>query len=192
MGLEVSDLVGAIKKHPVGFGAGILAVVLGVFSYLRMGGVDELQLRLDDVSAQGARLENNLRYSARLDEQLGAVQFALEEINRRAIDPAQLATNLRYFYQLESELGLKLVDLQQVRVIETPQKTEYRYVAYSVAVEGSYQNLLRFIRRLESGERFIKITSTNLVAGPVTPGSGIDPSNPNLVLSLTLHLLGRP
>lgn len=192
MNLDFSSVIAAIKKHPIGFGAGVLAIVLGVFSYFRLSSTGDLQTRLDDVAGQGAKLENNLRYSARLDEQLLAMETAIAEINRRAINPTQLATNLRYFYQLESELGLKLLDLQQVRIVETPQKTEYRYVAYSVAVEGRYDQLLKFIRRIESGERYIRITSSNLVSSPVSAEGDADPLNPPLTLSLTLHVLGRP
>ena len=177
-------------------GSILLALVLGVAGYVRADSMEELETELDEQVRQGERLQNNLRYAARLDEHLDTVNRAVESIHARAINPSALATNLQYFYRLESELGLKLIDLRQGTPERGKQATEFLAVPYTVAVEGTYRQLLQFIRRLETGSHYVKFLSSNLAPSraidPASSGSAADSTDPVLVLSLNLQLLGRP
>ncbi len=192
MALQTQGLLTFVKKHPVGVGCVLLAAVLGVATSFRSGDLDDLRTELDEVSREGARLQNNLRYAARLDEHTATVQQAVASIDAHVIDPDALATNLQYFYRLESELQLKLLDLRQ-GTMEGPAKgASYGPVGYTVTVEGNYRQLLEFIRSLESGALYVRFLSANLspnrAPGQVAAGGG----EPSIVLSLTLQVLGRP
>ncbi len=191
--MDGSSILNFVKKHPVGVGSIALAVVLGVVGYFRSSRMGELETELDDRSRQGERLQNNLRYASRLDEHLTTLNYAVETINERAINPAALATNLQFFYRLESELGLKLVDLRQGVPERGRDNTEYIGVPYTVAVEGTYRQLLQFIQRLETGAHYVKFLSSNLAPsrGVGANGGEADPTDPVLVLSLNLQILGH-
>ena len=189
--MDAQDIVTFIKKHPVGVGCVVLAVVLSIGGYVRSGRMGELESELDDRVREGDRLKNNLRYASKLDEHLDTVNRAVERINKSAITPSALATNLQFFYRLESELGLKLVDLRQGTPERSKQSTEYIEVPYTLAVEGTYRQLLLLIRRLETGSHYVKFLSSNLAPSRAATTGEADPTRPILLLTLNLQLLRR-
>ena len=189
--MDAKDILTFVKKHPVGVGCVILAVVLSFGGYLRSSRMGELETELDDRVREGDRLKNNLRYASKLDEHLAAVNRAVDRVNKGAINPSALATNLQFFYRLESELGLKLVDLRQGTPERSKQATEYNAVPYTVAVEGTYRQLLLFVQRLETGSHYVKFLSSNLAPSRAATTGEADPTDPILILTLNLQLLGR-
>jgi hypothetical protein len=63
-------------------------------------------------------------------------------------------------------------------------------VPYACTVQGTYDQLLNFLRRLERGEHFQRIKSANVsLAG----GSGDDASanDPTLSLTIAIEFLGQ-
>lgn len=168
-----------------------MAVVMAALTFVRAGNVTELQEVADERSTAGARLKNNLRYSAELDEHLAIVREAVEKVEAKVINPGALATNQQFFYRLEQELGLTLIDLRQSPVKDSPTPTEYASVPYIVSVRGTYLQIVKFLQRLEQGDRVIKFISTNFSPGRGTASQDADPYNPLIVLTLDLELLGR-
>lgn len=191
--MDGQDIAVFVKKHPLGVVCAGIALLLFGATYVRSGSVGDLELRLEEVTREGEKLKNNLKYAARLEEHLLVVQRAVREIDERAINPGSLATNLQYFYRLDAELdNLRLIDLRQgtPEVSRTP--TQYLAVPYTISVEGTYRGVLEFVRRLETGSRYVKFLSSNLAPSRTAEAEvGGESTDPLLVLSLNLHLLGR-
>ncbi|WP_221030633.1 hypothetical protein [Actomonas aquatica] len=186
-----SAIITFIKKHPVGVGCMLLAIVLFIGRSVRAGSMDNLDAELHEKTRQGERFKNNLRYASKLDEHLATVNRAVGIIDERAINPASLATNLQFFYRLESELGLTLIDLRQGSPERGKQNGSYIGVPYTVAVEGTYRQLMQLLQRLENGSHYVRFLSSNLAPSRSQAEQGSDPTDPVLVLSLNLELLGR-
>jgi len=191
MAFDTNLIVLTLKKHPLGFSAFGLVVLMLIGIYVRSGSKEDLTLELEEVTAQGQRLKNNLRYSIDLGDQLAAINAATMEITDRAISPAALATNLQYFYRLESDLGVEYTDLRQGVPPVAAAGATYLFVSYSVSVQGTYSQLLDFIRRLESGSLFVRFKTINLTPGRNVGESAEDATNPVLVLSLSIEILGK-
>lgn len=187
MSISNEDLVNAIKKHPVGFGCGFLVIALGVGMYLRSGNVPELTTTLEDRSAVGLRQQTNIKNGALLDEQLAAIEAAVAQINERAVDRAALANNLQYFYQLEAEHGVKIVDLRPDIVLESKIKTTYTEAPFVVSAEGTYRQLLAFIRAIEQGRRFARIDSARFE--PSTEVTALQPGRGDPVLEISVNVI---
>jgi Tfp pilus assembly protein PilO len=192
MAIQTQDLVSFLKKHPVGLVCTILALILGGVGNYRSSGIGDLEMQLEEASRKGERLKNNLRYANRLDEQMAALTRASERISERTINPGALATNLQYFYRLESEYKLKLLDLRQGTPDARKTQSAYLAVPYAVTVEGTYRQLIEFLRQLETGAHYIRFLAIN-----VAPSRNAEPASalvtdPVIVLSLNLELLGRP
>ncbi|GAB5560583.1 MAG: hypothetical protein SynsKO_22300 [Synoicihabitans sp.] len=184
-------IISFVKKHPIGVGCTVLAIVLAVLTFVRAGALEELEVLVQERSDMGSRLKNNLRYSADLDTDLETVIAAVESVEAKVINPGALATNLQFFYRLEQELGLTIIDLKQEVVEKPKQPREYQPVPYSVAVQGTYVQLVDFLQNLEQGDRIVRYESVSFAPARGLAAQQADPYDPVIVLTLELELLGR-
>jgi hypothetical protein len=191
MAFDSNFIVSILKKHPLGLSAFGVAILLFVGISVRSGSMEDLTLELEEVSAQGERLKNNLKYAAQLDEQLMAISAASLEISERAINPSSLASNLQHFYRLESDLGVEYTDLRQGVASPPAAGASFIAVPYTVSVQGTYAQLLNYLRRLETGMPFVRFTTTNLSPSRIAGAAAQDPTNPILSLTLGIELLGK-
>jgi hypothetical protein len=190
-----------IKKQPVAVVCALLCLVLAAAIYSRKDTLAAAQAELDDKTTQARHLKENvdnaipLNKADRLDEQFAAMTQAIQAIEVRLVsaDQSKLATNLQYFYKIESETQAKLTGLNQSGVAAPARnapKTTYVAVAYAISVQGTYAQLLDFVRQVENGEHFSRVQSLTLShpnGGENTPGNLA-----NISLSLNLELLGLP
>ena len=199
MSLTGQDIAAAFKKHPIALTGAVVALIFGGATYYRHTAVPETESLLEQRSAESERLKNNIRYSALLDDQLIALKAANREIEGRTVRPAERATNYQYFYKLEADTGVKLLDLRQMelataagtaRPAKAAPKPTYTGVPYAVAVQGSYSEVLTFLRRLEGGLHFCRVLSAS-VSLSRSEGETTSEAQP-VTLSLTLELLGTP
>jgi hypothetical protein len=188
---------GFIKKQPVALVCALLCVGFALAIYFRKDALVTAQAELDDKTAQAKHLKENvdsaspLNKADRLDEQYAVITQATQAIQVRLVHVNQLAINLQYFYKLESETQTKLTDLRQSGVdtsLKSLGKTTYVGVDYAIGVQGSYTQLLDFVRRVENGEHFSRVVGLSLTGG------GAGEAGPGSLLSLTLNLelLGLP
>ena len=188
MSIKNEDVVSALKKYPVIFACGLLSVAILLAIYYRGDVVPAATTELETKTVLSDRLKANLVNSAQLAEQRDALVAANAAIAARLIRASELAKNQQYFYRLEAETGTKYKDLKQLPPTPTIKGGGNAYVAvpYSLVVEGGYSQLLNFMRRLEGGAPFCRVSSVNLTR------ETSELSNPLLVLTLSIELLGQP
>jgi Tfp pilus assembly protein PilO len=175
-----------VKKQPVAVVCALLCVVLAAAIYFRRDALAEANDILTQKRSDGEHLRDNVTNASKLDEQFAAMTQATQAIEARLVHVDQLAINKQYFYKIESETQTKLTNLSQSGVVSSSKsngKTFYVAVVYSINVEGSYAQLLDFVRRVENGEHFSRVQDLSL-----SSGGGAS----NLSLSLNLELLGVP
>jgi hypothetical protein len=189
-----------IKKQPVAVVCALLCVGLALAIYSRKDALVTAQAELDDKAGQEKHLKENLdsadsltNKADRLDEQYAAMTQAIQGIEGRFVHADQLAVNLQYYYKLESETQTKVTDLRQTGVealATNAGKTNFVGIGYSINVQGTYPQLLDFLRRIENGEHFSQVKSLSLSGGA---GGESNPNEPaSLSLSLNLEILGLP
>lgn len=180
------EAIAMMKKNPISLGCGALSFLLAVGLYLRMEALPDAEAELTQKSAAAERIGMNIKYSAQLKEQADALVAANAEIDTRIIRASEFGNNTQYFYKLETETGVKLLDLRQTTASVTkPAKGTYSPVSFAVTVQGTFPQILTFLRQLENGAHYSRVLTatctTNAAArsGPLT-------------LALTLDLLGLP
>lgn len=186
MSLTGQDLVALFKKHPIGISCGLAAFVFAGASYYRMDLIPAAEALLEQRTSEGEKLKNNLKNSVLLKEQHDALVAANREIASRAIRMGALTTNLQYFYRIEAETETKLIDVRQLA--PAPVKgpaPKYLRIPYSLSVQGDYAKIISFLRKLETGSHFCRVTSATI--NPVPSGS---PGS--VTLTLSLEVLGQP
>ena len=186
-----ADIVSAFKRQPIGFGCGALCLVCGLWLYYRSDVTAERQEANDQKAAEVAKIDANIRNSERLREQAAAMVAASRDLEARLMHAGQLAVNQQYFYRLEGETGVKLVDLRQgaVAAPKAGAKSAGLYVGvpYNVSVQGTFPQVLAFLRRLETGRHFSRFNTVTFdkATGPNASGS-------LLTVTIAVDILGLP
>ncbi len=180
--MNTADLVALLKKHPIGFGCGLVSIVCGILLYLRSDNIAASQAELEASSAQATKMVANVRNANGLAEHVTEIQALSKEMEGRLMKAGQLAVNLQYFYKLETENEVKLVDVRQGTNPRNT-KTLYSGVPFNVSVQGPYANVMNFLHRVQNGRHFCRINAASFTK----VGDTADMS-----LALNLELLGQP
>jgi hypothetical protein len=181
------ELLAFMRKNAICVACVAVSLGIGATLYLRSGLLPDEEKVLADTSKEGELIAANIEDSHQLKEQYSALVQANEAIANRMIHVGQIAENYQYFYRLESATGTKLAgDPRQIAWVppaKTAPKTSYTPVGFTVAAQGTYVQLIDFIRRLENGEHYCRIISCNL--RPVA-----EQRSSQLTLSLSIELMG--
>jgi len=186
--MTTADLLGHIKKHPLGFGCGVLCIILGGFLYFRADAEGEKQAEYEAKSVEAARIVSNVTTSKNLPEQVAEIQALANDLEGRLVRGSQLAANQQFFYKLEKDTEVKLVDVRQNSVPKKAGGT-YQGIPFNVTVQGPYKQVMTFLNRLENGPHLCRFTGA--VFGKMTPGGDAALQN-GITLTLNLELLGQP
>lgn len=183
MSIETKDVVAALKRRPLLFVCGALAVGLALGIYFRMGVQGEMEAKLAEQEKVLVRLSNNTKFSAQLDTQLESLRKANAKIAEGALRVGELARNQQLFFKLEAETGVKLLDLRQLSVappVKGATVSTYVAIPFSLTIEGDYAQIMNFLLRLDREATLARVTS----------GAISRPAEGAQSLSLSVELLG--
>lgn len=196
--MNTKDLSVWLKKHPFTAICGALSLLLAAAYFFRQGSVPEAEAVLAERTTESRRLKANISNSLSLKEHVAALEDANGKVEQRLVRAADLAKNQQYFYKIETDTGVKLTDLRPGGTVNSGSakvtagaKKHYSSVPYSCTVQGTYSQLLAFLRKLEQGEHFPRILSATVSLGS---GGGEDdaaPADPVLSLSIGIEFLGQ-
>jgi len=180
MSINTQALIGGLKKYPLLVISALMTLVLLGTLYARSGLIEAQQEELNKYLAEGSRHRANILNAAQLQEQLDFLIQANKAVKDRALTAGGLAQNLQYFYRLEAEVGIKYLDLRPGSRF-SGKSSVYVPLNHIVNVEGSFTQIITFLRRLEQGAYFCRINTASAS------------SNEDVVtLNLNLDLLGVP
>jgi hypothetical protein len=197
--MTTKDLSVWLKKHPFSAACAGLSVLLVAGYFFRQGSVPEAEALLEQRTTESRRLKANISNSTALKEHVAALEDANAKVNQRLVRSADLAKNQQYFYKIEADTGVKLADLRpggaaapgaRPAAAAGPKK-HFSTVPYTCTVQGTYSQLLAFLRKLEQGEHFPRILSASV---SVSGGGGEDTASeadPVLSLTIGIELLGQ-
>ena len=196
--MTTKDLSLWLKKHPFGaVCAGLSVVLLGAY-FFRQGSVPSSQALLAERASESQRLKSNIAHSASLKDDVAALEEANKKIADRLVRPADVAKNQQYFYKIEADTGVKLMDLRSGAATAPSGKPApgpkklYTPVAYSCTVQGTYTQLLTFLRKLDEGEHFSRVLNASIsTTGPQSGTGESDVADPVLTMVVSLELFGQ-
>ena len=180
------EQMAVMKKNPITVACGVLSLLLAVGIYFRSGAIPEAEAELAQKSGESEKLALNITNSAQLKEQLDDLVTANKALDAGIIRASQQGANSQFFYKLESDTGVKMVDFRQTTAnVTKPAKGNFAPVAFTVSVQGTFQQIVQYLRHLENGAHFTRVMTASI------SGNASQRNSP-LTLSLTLELLGLP
>lgn len=136
-----------------------------------------------EVRRQGESMVGAIADRARIHADVAALADALDQLEQNLASEESMEVNLGYFYRLEKLSRVRLERIDQLVALPAEPGQVYRRVPISLQVEGSYRNILGFIRGLETGPRVLRIRDFRVER---------DENLAELHASLTVELLARP
>jgi hypothetical protein len=177
-----------IKKNPLSLACGVISLLLIGTGYLRSDEIGTAEALLAEKTALAERYALNIKYSAQLKEQVEILAAANAEVDSRVVRASQLGTNTQYFYKLQSDTGVNLIDFRQATgpsSTQKPAKGNFIPIAFNISIQGTFVQLMNFLRQLESGSHYCRILTATC------SGNAAIRSQP-LTLSLSVEILGLP
>ncbi len=171
-----------------------LILLTSAASYVLWQYQQRLEREYASTRQRGESMLRALAQQPRITTEIATLAVALQAINQNLIKEEDLADNLGYFYQAETISGIRLTQLNQLSTQPPPLDSLYQSIPFTLQAIGSYAQIIRFLRELETGSRQLKIVTYRLSWAP----SRRDPrklgtSTPDLmILQSTLEILGRP
>ena len=182
MKLNKQFFFSALKRYPILSAAVLICIPLAAICFYRADALVEQQAELDKLKAEGDLYRANITNSSQLQQQVDFLVQAKVAIAKRAFPKDSLPLNLQYFYKLETEVGIKYITLNpaaQAAAAKPAVGTSYVPLKYSVSVQGSFHQIITYLRCLEQGDYFSRINSATVLS-----------SGSSVTLNLDLDLLG--
>ena len=180
--MNFGQVLAVIRRYPLVVICSVLVVGLGIASYYLWQQQQELATGHDSVRRNGEDVLLSLSSLPRVSSELATVKEAVDFIDANLIREGDLAENLGYFYQLETVSKIKLAQVSQLSSQPASGEVPFIAIPFSLRATGSYRQIMRFIRELETGPRLCRIQTYSFTGG----------EEDKIQLDLTLEMLGHP
>lgn len=174
-----------VRRGPLVTACLVLILLLGAANYYLWQRHHTLTAGHEVVRRSGEDMLLSLTGHARVTAELATMKEALDFIDRNLINEGDLAENLGYFYQIETASRIRLSQINQLSSQPRPEGSPFKSVPFTLRATGTYRQIMRLLRELETGPRLLKIQTYSL-----TGSTGTDTDS--ITLDLTLEMLARP
>lgn len=194
--MNFANLIGYLKKNYVIAISGFVVLACAAVHFVRGEQITRLAAEYDDLSVKRSRILKNLKNASDLEADLKELHEYKAEIDKRLFLPEDLAANQRYFYQIESAAGVHLTNIQQIikplptgkrnkKARMLAQRSVYQEIIYDMGIQGTYTNVLKFLRAIEGGNAFAVLDGFSLVSAK---GAS---EEPEVSMRVTINVLGK-
>jgi len=154
------------KDHRIPVSGVLAAVVLSVGWLYRSAPMGEMNNEYSDLQAEVGLLKRNLHNGSKIKDNLEIAKEYTSLMSERVVTQ-NLAEIHDIFYTLESETGVVLTDFQHPQALLEPiklklSKLEYQPLTMAVTVDGTFKNVLKFIRSLEQYPVIYRYSGLNI------------------------------
>jgi Tfp pilus assembly protein PilO len=177
-----------LRQYPFASACAGVGLLLAVGLGVRFGALSDVQAELDRVSTEGKRVESNVRNSTDLEEQVQTIKADVARIEALLRKVDDVSSNQEFFYRLESSTGVRLTVLRPLGAAKADANTvAYQRAGFNIVAEGSYVQLVGFLRALENSPSLFRLTDFSMQRSSASAAS-VDAGS-TLVLNLNLQLL---
>ncbi len=108
-------------------------------------------------SQEGAAMDSTLVTGPLIKQELARAQDIVQRIDGNLVIEKNLADNLWYFYKIHPESKVILTNLMALNSDPAPDDSDYKLVAFSLQLTGTYEQVAGYLLQLETGPRLVQI-----------------------------------
>ena len=184
MNAALQQFLAFVRRNPTIVASISIIVIMGAATFYLWHRQQDLTYEHDEIRHNGEDMLQALTSHARVNTEIDTVKAALDRIDRNLINEGDLAENLGYFYQIETASHMRFTQVTQLSSQPQAADSAYKAVPFSLRASGSYRQIMRLLRELETGPRLLRIRTYSL--------AGSDGDADLVSLELTVELLARP
>ena len=171
--MNFERLIETIRKNLVIAISGVVTATCMTVYVLHKDKKPDLESEIEQIDIRISTMLRNLTNSAGLEEDIEVVKSQISELDERMFQSQELATNYNYFFNIETSTNVSLSELKQVEIVKEDVNREkhkmpnlivdaYVKIRYDMRANGTYQDLVHFMRTLEGGPSFYKLEKFRL------------------------------
>ncbi|MGC9449810.1 MAG: hypothetical protein ACP5I4_00065 [Oceanipulchritudo sp.] len=155
--------------------------------------VAQYESELSDLEREWKTIQTNIERSTGLEGDIGVLEEGLGKIRGRLMNVDQVALNYEFFYELERQAGVTVTQFTQGVASEgenlpigRDNLLHFSVIPYNIVMEGTLQQVLRFLDLLDRQEFIIRTDLLNVAR------QGVGESVPDkLKARLRCHVLAE-
>lgn len=162
--MKLSVVKSKIKEYPFACICLLISFVLIVLLILEYTKKPTLEALLSQKRFEKGVLEFNKINAVDLDKNIKQLDQMSSDIKARLINPSEKTDNFLYFFNLEKQTGVKLENPSQLSVepLPSPNTLNLAITTFSLQANGTFNQVLNFIKQLEDGKYLGRITRYTL------------------------------
>jgi hypothetical protein len=170
MSISLKSIAGKLKQYPIVALAGLVSVLCLVAIFIRGADLQALETTLEESELEWDRIEGNMRRARGLEEQLEKLRELNHAVQERLLNPAEVAINYEYFFAIERQTGVRIsnpnqggpIDQARASALGIPQLKSFVPISYSIGVEGSFPEILKFLTEMTHQQFFVRVSAFNV------------------------------
>ena len=171
--MNFERLIETVRKNLVVAISGVVTANCMTVYVLHMDKKPDLESEIEQIDTRISTMLRNITNSAGLEEDIEVVKSQILELEERMFQSQELATNYNYFFNIEKSTNVSLSDLKQVEIVTgdanqkkhkmpNPIADAYVKIRYDMRVNGTFRDLVNFMRTLEGGPSFYQLEKFRL------------------------------
>lgn len=167
-----NPLMRILKEYPAAVICFIIALVCGGLIFMRGDVASELSVKEEDLHKRMRIISKNSKNAKDLKAEIDEIKLLVDQIDARLFNRDQRAVNINFFYDLENRFKVQMSTVSQV---QDPDATFakggarelklYSTIAYSIALSGSFEDILSFLYELYRVDAVVRISNCHISAG---------------------------
>jgi hypothetical protein len=174
-----AQLLRIIKEYPLAAFCVVLMLVCSVLLFIRGGTADELSAVEAELNSRIRVIDQNVKNSGNLEKDVEILDELVKQLEGKLFDRNQRAVNINFFYSMEAPTGIRITNISQsseggamyvkggIRALKL-----LSTISYSISLNGSFENILLFLHRLDRVDPLIRVVDFELSKGNSRGGDG--------------------
>ncbi|MDQ8193045.1 hypothetical protein QEH59_01315 [Coraliomargarita sp. SDUM461004] len=153
-----------LKQYPLAVLCVVVSLACCLAIILRGGAGEALIAQEADLNSRIRTIDQNVKNSKNLTNEVGEVQALVEQIESRLFNRDQRAVNINFFYSLEDQVDVRISNIGQMPAGDPiytkggPRELKlHSTIGYNISVNGAFDDILAFMYELHRVEPLIRV-----------------------------------
>lgn len=159
-----NKLIRTLKDYPVAVLCTVVIIICAAVIFLRGGAAMELSAKEADLNSRIRTIDQNVKNSKNLEEEVEEVKLLVEQIEARLFNREQRAVNINFFYGLEDRLDVQISNIAQmpseypIYAAGGPRELKlHSTIGYNMSLKGQFDEILTFLYELYRVDPLIRV-----------------------------------